>query len=253
MKIVPVLDEENGCSSYIIGDEVSGKAAVIDPLKSVGYNHYILTASANGLTIRHVIETHVHADHYSEAKKLSRETSLIPSMSVNTSAEFAFNPLAEGDTIELGFTTIRIFETPGHTPESISLLITDGSRASEPWCIFTGDSLFVGDVGRPDLVDSKQEKANQAASQQFDSIFRKILPLPGYVEIFPAHFGGSACGGLFLSPKFVSTIGFEKRYNRFLKTDNATDFSRNLMKNLKPAPVTAQQIRNWNLSKSIDT
>ena len=128
MKIVPVLDEENGCSSYIIGDEVSGKAAAIDPLKSVGYNHYILTASANGLTIRHVIDTHVHADHYSEAKKLSRETSLIPSMSVNTSAEFAFNPLAEGDTIELGFTTIRIIETPGHTPESISLLVTDGSR-----------------------------------------------------------------------------------------------------------------------------
>ncbi len=248
MKVIPILDEKNGCSSYIVGDEISGDAVVIDPLRNVGYENYILTATSNGLRIAGIVETHVHADHFTESKDLAAELGILPSISANAPAQFEFNPLKDGDIMDLGFLKIKIIDTPGHTPDSISLVASDTSRSGEPWCVFTGDSLFVGDIGRPDLVDSSKDAVSKAANQQHNSVYTKLMSLPDYVEIYPAHSGSSSCGGLFLNPKFNSTIGFEKNFNIFLNQKNRDDFSKKLLQSMKPAPTKAKEIREWNLS-----
>lgn len=248
MKILPLLDERNGCSSYIVGDEISGESVVIDPLRAIGYENYILSATSNGLYITHIVDTHVHADHFSEAKDLADELNILPSMASNAPVKFNFIPLKENDILRLGFLSLKVIETPGHTPDSISLLCTDTSRSNEPWCVFTGDSLFVGDIGRPDLVDSNKDAVVEATGKQHDSIFSKLMNLPEYVEVYPAHSGSSSCGGLFLSPKFNSTIGYEKHFNVFLKQRTEEEFSKKLMQSMKPPPPKAQSIREWNLS-----
>ncbi len=251
MKIIPMLDERNGCSSYIIGDEFRGSGVVIDPLRTIGYQKYIITASQNGVSIKEVIESHVHADHYSASKELARALGIKPSLSKVAPAKFEFNPLRDGDTFDMGFVKIRVMDTPGHTPDSVSLIVSDESRSKAPWCVFTGDSLFVGDIGRPDLVFSAEEDIRQASFDQYNSIFEKLLELPDFVEIYPAHSGSSACGGIFLSHKFSSTIGFEKKFNIFTTEKNKLEFSKKLLRNMKLQPENANEIRDWNLSPEL--
>lgn len=241
-------DPELGCNSYIVGDEISGTALVVDPLGALGAEAYVLTAQDLGLAITHVAETHVHADHASAARDLADALGIQLSLSHNAPAAYPFNPLQEGTVIALGSVNVTVWQTPGHTPDSVSFVVTDTLRGSEPWIVMSGDSLFVGDVGRPDLADATPEKIEEAARQQYDSV-RRFLSLPDFVELHPAHYGSSPCGGLFMSKKPSSTIGYERRYNRMLQITDATEFVDQQLKLLKPPPAEAAALRAQNLGQ----
>jgi len=148
---------------------------------------------------------------------------------------YPYAPVDENSEISLGNLVVRTLHTPGHTPESISLLVTDRSRAEEPWMVLTGDTLFVGDVGRPDFGGA------DAAGQLYDSLHEKILTLPDYVEIYPAHISGSPCGRA-MSGKPASTIGFERRFNRALQTRDRAKFIHSLFEDLPPKPAGFDEI-----------
>lgn len=239
-------DPALGCSSYLVGDEVSGTALVVDPLGALGADAYVLAAQDMGVAITHVVETHVHADHASAARELADALGLQVSLSHRAPAGFPFHPLHEGDRISLGSVSIEVWETPGHTPDSISLVVYDTLRGTDPWLVMSGDSLFVGDVGRPDLVDPNPDLIRQAAQDQFHSIHR-FLTLPDFTELYPAHYGSSPCGGLFMNKKPHSTIGYERRYNRMLLIDDLNAFIEQQLVLLKPPPEQAATIRAANL------
>ncbi len=247
MIFVPMWDGSLGCASFLLGDEAQGQAMVVDPLGNLGADSYILGAAELGLEITAIVETHVHADHHSAARELSQKTGVPVSLSHRAPVAYDFNPLRQNDTIDLGHVKAVVWETPGHTPDSISLVVTDATRASEPWLILSGDSLFVGDVGRPDLADPTPEMVKAAALDQFHSIRDKILTLPDTCELYPAHYGASACGGLFLSSKPVSTIGYERRWNRFVQFTEPDEFVEQVLMLLKPPPESAAAIRAENL------
>jgi hydroxyacylglutathione hydrolase len=198
---------ETGCAAYLFGCGTIGKCAVVDPHER-DIEAYVAFASSKGMSITHVIDTHIHADHRSGgpalAKKAGANYCLHESAQVNT----PFEPLRDEQLIDLGNTQIQVLHTPGHTPESVCLLVTDFKRGKEPWFLLTGDTLFVGSVGRPDLPGHARENA----SRLYESIHEKLLSLPDDIEIYPGHFSGSSCGAG-LSGKPSSTIGFEKRWN----------------------------------------
>src|SRR3989449_7804432 len=166
------------------------------------------------MRITHVLETHVQADHVSGARRLGAATGA--PVLFHEAAEVAFPhvEVADGEEHELGNVRLTILHTPGHTPDGISLLVTDRTRAPEPWFVLTGDTLFSGGVGRPDLLGAGQE--HRLAEQLYDSLRGRLFSLPDHVEVFPAHFGGAACGKG-LSGKPGSTIGFERRFNPALQ------------------------------------
>ncbi len=247
MIFIPIWDGSHGCASFIVGDDADGRAIVVDPLAAIGADTYILSAAEVGLKIVGVIETHVHADHHSIARELAQKTDLLVSMGHKAPLRDAFNPLHDGDQFDLGGVQVTVWETPGHTPDSISLVVTDKTRSSDPWLVLSGDSLFVGDVGRPDLVDPTPESTERAALDQFHSVHDKILSLPDTTELYPAHYGASACGGLFLSPKPISTVGYERRWNRFAQITDPQAFVTEVLSLLKPPPVDASLIRDHNL------
>ena len=173
-----------GClahASYLIGSR--GEAAVVDPQRDVDV--YIAESLARGLTIRWVIETHLHADFVSGHRELAERTGATIVFGRKAGAEFPHRAVADGEEIRLGDVTLRILETPGHTPESISILVTDSSAADEPRKVLTGDTLFIGDVGRPDLAGSRGFTAEEMAGLLYDSLHGKLLVLPDDVEVFP--------------------------------------------------------------------
>lgn len=243
-------DEELGCSSYLLGDDVSGEGMVVDPLESVGSSEYVLTAQDLGISITHVLETHVHADHRSAARSLAQSLDLPVSFGHKAAVNFKFQPLKEGDRIKLGSVDVEVLETPGHTPESISLVVYDSQRGDEPMLVITGDSLFVGDVGRPDLQDAGKEEILKASRDQFESV-RKIMSLPDFTEVYPAHYGASKCGGLFMSKKPSSTVGYERKYNKLAAISGVEDFVDKQVKLLKPPPEEAKGIRAVNVGEEI--
>lgn len=241
-----IRDENLGCSSYLLGDEVSGYGMVVDPLESVGVAEYIFTAQDLGISINYVVETHVHADHRSSARELSKSLGLKVSYGHRAILNFDFESLADEQKISLGSVEVEVLETPGHTPESISLLVRDTQRGNDPMLVMSGDSLFVGDVGRPDLQDASADEIKKASREQFDSV-RKLLNLPDFTELYPAHYGASKCGGLFMSKKPNSTIGFEKKCNIMANIPDANEFVDKQMKLVKPPPEEAKEIRATNL------
>jgi glyoxylase-like metal-dependent hydrolase (beta-lactamase superfamily II) len=168
------------------------------------------------MTITHVFDTHVHADHRSGARELARRTGAKYCLHPSAPVAFPFEPVDDGQRIELGNTLIDVLHTPGHTPESIALVVSDLRRGPAPWFVCTGDTLFVGAVGRPDLPG----QAEKNAAELHESLHHKLLSLPGEVEICPAHFAGSACGAG-LSGKPSSTLAFERRWNPMLTADRA--------------------------------
>ena len=182
------------------------------------------------MRIEAIISTHVHADHRSGERELSEKTGAPIYFHRGADVSFLFSPLDDGSEISLGNVIVRAMHTPGHTPESQSLLITDLSRAPEPWMVLTGDTLFVGDVGRPDLGGA------DAGRSLHDSLHGKLLALPEYVEVYPAHISGSPCGRA-MSGKPASSIGFERRYNAALQEHDRERFVAALFADLPPKPA----------------
>jgi hydroxyacylglutathione hydrolase len=201
---------ETGCAAYLFGCGSLGKCAVVDAHEE-DIDAYLAFAAQKGMRITHVIDTHVHADHRSGGPALAERASAAYSLHELADVALPFSKLRDGDEIELGNTRIKVLHTPGHTPESVCLVVTDLRRGTDPWFVLTGDTLFVGAVGRPDLPG----RARENAAELYDSIRAKLLTLPDDLEIFPGHFAGSACGAG-MSGKPSSTIAFEKRWNPLL-------------------------------------
>ncbi len=202
-------------ASYVVGDDKAGLAAVVDPQRDV--EQYLAFAQEHGLRITHVILTHLHADFLAGHLELRDRTGAAIFLGAKASAEYAFQPLADGSTIELGQVRLKALETPGHTPESISLLVFDLTKSdSQPHAVLTGDTLFVGDVGRPDLRASLGWSANQLGNLLYDSLQQKLLPLPDPTLVYPAHGAGSLCGKALGKETFTS-IGEQRRANYALQ------------------------------------
>jgi len=225
---------DTGCAAYVFGCGGLGKGVVVDPQER-DVESYIAFADAKGLGITHVIDTHVHADHRSGGRLLAERTGAVYALHRSASVDFPFSPLDDGQEIEVGNTRIRVIHTPGHTPESISLVVTDLRRGPDPWFVLTGDTLFVGAVGRPDLPG----RARENAGDLHDSLHRKLLTLPDDLEVYPGHFAGSACGAG-MSGKPSSTIAFEKRWNPLL-SKSRDDFV-NALSDVPPKPAEMQEI-----------
>jgi hydroxyacylglutathione hydrolase len=245
-----ILRSESGCASYLIGCPRSGEAIVVDPLADLGAGVYALEAADRGLRITCVVDTHIHADHRSAAQELSRATSAALALPEGSKVEYPFRPLRDGDTVVAGAVRLQVLATPGHTPESICLLGTDTARSEEPWFLLSGDTLFPGDVGRPDLLldgDDATARTAAQARQLYDSLFSRLLTLDDIVEVYPGHFGGSACGGVNMSGKPASTIGFERRWNLALQQRAPEAFVRFVMETLRPQPEGYQEIKRSNL------
>lgn len=206
---------DTGCAAYLFGCATLGKCAVVDAHEE-DLEAYVAFAAAKGMRITHVIDTHVHADHRSGGPALARKVGAVYALHASADVALAFEPLVDGQEIELGNTRIKVLHTPGHTPESISLVVTDLRRGTDPWFVLTGDTLFVGAVGRPDLPG----RARENAGELYDSLHAKLLTLPDELEVFPGHFAGSACG-VGMSGKPSSTIAFEKRWNPLLSKPRA--------------------------------
>lgn len=202
-----------GCAAYLFGCGTVGRCAVVDP-RADDVDAYVAFARVKQMQITQVIDTHVHADHRSGGAALARETGAQYRLHESADVRIPFAPMRDGEEIVLGNTRVRVLHTPGHTPDSVSLLVTDLKRGPEPWFVLTGDTLFVGAVGRPDLPG----RAKENASQLYASLHDTLLTLPDEVEIFPGHFSGSLCGAG-LSGKPSSTVAFERRWNPMLSMD----------------------------------
>jgi len=209
----PFYYYDRGCAAYLFGCGTLGRCAVVDA-RVDDVEAYAAFARSKAMRITHVMDTHVHADHRSGGPELARRTGAQYCLHRSADVTFAFTPLADGHDIDLGNTRVKVLHTPGHSPESVCLLVTDLKRGSDPWFVLTGDTLFVGAVGRPDLPG--QARAN--AAELYNSLHRKLLTLPDEVEVYPGHFSGSVCGAG-LSGKPMSTIGFERRWNPMLALD----------------------------------
>jgi hydroxyacylglutathione hydrolase len=233
-----LINEEAGCLSYLIGCGQAGTAAIVDPGRD-RVDHYMALARRKGLAVTHVIDTHLHADHVSGNQALANQTGATICLHPAAEARFHHLPLEHDNEIRIGTVSLRVIHTPGHTPESISLLVTDESRGAEPWFVLTGDTLFIGDVGRPDLG------GEQAAADLYRSLTGRLLVLPDTVEVYPAHGAGSSCGRA-MSSKTGSTIGFERRFNTALRARDEEEFVRNLLsgQGAKPANFKAIIERN---------
>ncbi len=213
MNFRPFYYYDKGCAAYLLGCGTVGKCAVVDP-RADDLETYISFARSKKMRITQVIDTHVHADHRSGGVKLARQIEAEYRLHESADVDVPFVPMADDDEIELGNTRLRVLFTPGHSPESVSLLVTDLKRGTDPWFVLTGDTLFVGAVGRPDLPG----RARENAAQLYVSIHEKLLTLRGDLEIYPGHFSGSLCGAG-LSGKPSSTIAFERRWNPMLSLD----------------------------------
>src|SRR5687768_7297644 len=209
----PFYYYDRGCAAYQFGCGTMGICAVVDP-RLDDVDGYVAFARAKKMRVAQVIDTHVHADHRSGGVELAQQTGADYRLHESADVTTSFVPMRDGEEIELGNTRIRVLHTPGHSPESVSLLVTDLKRGTDPWFVLTGDTLFVGAVGRPDLPG----RARENAAQLYTSIHQKLLTLPDDLEIYPAHFSGSLCGAG-LSGKPSSTLAFERRWNPMLSKD----------------------------------
>lgn len=222
-------------ASYLIGSE--GEAAVVDPQRDV--DQYIAEAEAQGLKIKYVIETHLHADFVSGHSELADRTGAEVVMGAKAGATFSHRGVRDGDEITIGKIVLRFMETPGHTPESICILVIDSRVSDEPQKVLkvlTGDTLFIGDVGRPDLAGGKGYTPRMMAEMMYDTLHEKLLKLPDDVEVYPAHGAGSMCGRN-MSKETSSTIGEQKKTNYALKPMAKDDFVRMMTADLPEAPA----------------
>jgi hydroxyacylglutathione hydrolase len=232
-----VLHEDLGCASYVVAD--GGEAAVIDPKWEI--EDYVALAAEHGFEIRHVLETHNHADHVSGKGRLHAATGATIHVPAAADVAFGHESLADGDSVRVGAATITALTTPGHRPEHTAYLISDSSRGEDPWLVVTGDSLFVGDVARPDLAVEPAEGARELRKSM-----HRLLELDDFAEVWPGHIGGSLCGGAGMSEKPGTTIGFERRFNRVLKLEEEDAFVEELTGHLAPQPPNFERIVDLN-------
>ncbi|WP_040727041.1 MBL fold metallo-hydrolase [Thiomicrorhabdus sp. Kp2] len=232
---------EPGSLSYLLGCISQGLAIAVDVHQNE-VELYLELAKSKGLKIAYVIDTHVHADHYTGGYELAQRSNGQYALHTSSPAKCSFTPLIDGQILEAGNVKIEIMHTPGHTEDSITLMVTDRSRTDDPWFLITGHTLFVGSVGRPDLHGREQEMAEQL----HNSIYHRILPLPDTMEILPGAQAGSVCGAG-ISGKPSSTLGFEKRYNPTLRL-NREEFIKQVASTALPAPKEIQKILAYNMN-----
>ena len=232
-----VTHDDLGCASYLIGDEDAGVAAVVDPKLEI--EEYLSLARYLGVSIEHVLETHTHADHVSGHGRLAAATGATIHIHRAAAPGYAHEPFDDGWELELGALRVRALHTPGHRPEHTAFLLLDTGRGDDaPWAVLSGDSLFVGDVARPDLAIDRDEGARGV----FRSLQGKLLTLPAEVELWPGHLGGSMCGGPGMDLKISSTIGFERAHNAVLEIGDEDAFVRAALATLGPQPPNFRNI-----------
>jgi hydroxyacylglutathione hydrolase len=228
-----------GCAAYLFGCGTLGKGTVVDA-RADDIDSYITFAAAKNLRLTHVIDTHVHADHRSGGRELARRTGAQYCVHESTDVTFPFTALRDADEIELGNTRMKVLHTPGHSSDSVCLVVTDLKRGPDPWFVLTGDTLFVGAVGRPDLPG----RAAENAALLYASLHDKLLTLPDDVEVYPGHFAGSVCGAG-LSGKPTSTLAFEKRWNPMLSLDRQAFVE--ALSHVPPKPIEMERVLAFNL------
>ena len=238
----PFYYDDLGCAAYLFGCGTLGKCTVVDG-RADDVDEYVAFAAAKNMRITHVIDTHVHADHRSGGAALAERVGANYCLHESADVNLRFTSLHDGERIELGNTLVRVLHTPGHSPDSICLLVTDLRRGADPWFVLTGDTLFVGAVGRPDLPG----RARENAAELYASIHEKLLTLPDDVEIFPGHFSGSVCGAG-LSGKPSSTIAFERRWNPMLALDREAFIA--ALVDVLPKPAEMERILAANRGRS---
>lgn len=232
------LHSDPVAASYLFGCGGRACAAVVDPLGDIAA--YLSVADATGMRIHHVIDTHLHADHVSSGRALAHAAGAEYILFAEAKVAFPFRGVRDGELLELGNVLITVLHTPGHTPEHISLLVTDRTRSDEPWFVLTGHTLMVGDLGRTELATS----AEDGARALFQSV-QRLRALPDYLEILPGAYSGSVCGRS-LSGKPISTIGFEKRFNKAFRIGDESEFVRTMIADVPPPPPQAAQVRSAN-------
>jgi rhodanese-related sulfurtransferase/glyoxylase-like metal-dependent hydrolase (beta-lactamase superfamily II) len=228
--------DDLGCASYLIGDEHAGVAAVVDPKLDI--DDYLALARYMGVRIEHILETHNHADHVSGHGRLAAATGATIHIHRLAEPDYAHEPFEDGWELELGCVVVRALHTPGHRPEHTAFALADRTRGPEPWAVLSGDTLFVGDIARPDLAVDKVEGARGI----FRSLHDKLLVLPDACEVWPAHLGGSLCGGPGMNMKVASTIAYERAHNELLRLDDIDAFVHETTSTLGPQPPNFRAI-----------
>jgi hydroxyacylglutathione hydrolase len=235
-----VTHDDLGCASYFVGDYSAGTAAVIDPRFEI--DDYLELARYLSVSVDHVLETHNHADHVSGHGRLAAATGATIHIHRLANAEYEHEPFEDGFELRLGSLTVRALHAPGHRPEHTAFALIDTARGDEPWAVLTGDSLFVGDVARPDLaIDSEA-----GARGVYRSLHEQLFSLPPETEVWPGHLGGSLCGGPDMDMKVSSTIGFERRHNPLLGGLDEDGFVERTLAGLGPQPPNFQAIVDLN-------
>lgn len=232
------LHAEPVAISYLFGCGGKAAAAVVDPVGDIV--PYLKAAQETGMRILYVIDTHIHADHMSAGRRLVEAAGADYVLFAEANAASPFHGVRDGDVLPLGNVSVQVLHTPGHTPEHISLLVTDRTRSDEPWFALTGHTLMVGDVGRTELAATAEEGARIL----FRSL-QRLKALPDYLEVLPGAFAGSVCGRR-LSGKPMSTIGFEKRHNVAFRIEDEEAFVRAMLEEIPPPPPGAAELRAAN-------
>jgi glyoxylase-like metal-dependent hydrolase (beta-lactamase superfamily II)/rhodanese-related sulfurtransferase len=235
-----ITHDDLGCASYLIGDERAGVAAVVDPRYEI--DEYLELARYRGVAIEHILETHNHADHVSGHGRLVAATGATIHVHRLAAPSYEHEPFEDGWELQLGSLVVRALHTPGHRPEHTAFLLIDTSRGEEPWAVLSGDSLFVGDVARTDLAIERSAGAREI----FRSVQGRLLSLPEDCELWPAHLGGSMCGGPGMNMKICSTIGYERQHNATLEIADEEQFVAEALAKLGPQPPNFQKIVDLN-------
>jgi hydroxyacylglutathione hydrolase len=230
------IHDDLGCGSYMVGDEHAGIAAVVDPKLEI--EDYLALARYTGVKIEHILETHNHADHVSGHGRLAAATGATIHIHRLAAPAYEHEPFDDGWELELGTVSVQALHTPGHRPEHTAFAIIENARGPEPWAVLSGDTLFVGDIARPDLAVEKE----QGAREIFRSLHDKLLALPGECEVWPGHLGGSLCGGPGMDMKVSSTIAYERHHNQLLRLANEDDFVHETTAKLGPHPPNFKAI-----------
>jgi hydroxyacylglutathione hydrolase len=235
-----ITHDDLGCASYLVGDEHARVAAVVDPKLEI--DDYLRLARYMSVSIEHILETHNHADHVSGHGRLAAATGATIHIHSAAEVDYEHEPFDDGWQLELGAVRVRALHTPGHRPEHTAFALVDMDRGEEPWAVLTGDTLFVGDIARPDLAIDKDEGARGI----FRSLHEKLLTLPPETEVWPGHMGGSLCGGPGMDMKVSSTIGFEREHNDMLAETDEDRFASRAIATLGPQPPNFREIVKLN-------